>query len=75
MPWDKKVDIEKKLEEIEKLEKGEVVKIFNALGELVYTTVTNTETVKIDTQKFASGVYTIEINTGTRTEAKKMVKE
>jgi len=57
------------------LEKGAVVKITNALGEIVYTTVANTVTTVIDTRKFASGVYSVEVKGATTTVSKKIVKE
>ncbi|MBP7808991.1 MAG: T9SS type A sorting domain-containing protein [Bacteroidia bacterium] len=50
------------------------IKLFNALGELVYEGLTDSET-KIDISNFSAGIYFAEWRTGDKVVVKKFVKE
>ena len=51
------------------------VKLYNALGEMVYETVAKDEETKIDVSNLAQGVYFIECSTADKVTVKKFVKE
>lgn len=51
------------------------LKLFNALGEMVYEGLTDKEETKIDISNFSSGIYFAEWRTGDKVVVKKFVKE
>lgn len=51
------------------------VKIFNSVGQMVYHSKVENNTLRVNTQRFESGVYTVQLQTAQGFEIKKLIKK